>query len=609
MIFPRTARRLVPAALVSVTLWLVGAVALAAQSRDPELRVSVNQVGYFPDAVKMAMFAVDSERQSTWTLTRESDGALIASGQTSPARFDPASGDFVQRIDFSTVREPGTYRLNVEDVRSAAFRIGNDIYGTLAVDALRYFYLSRSGIALERTYAGVWARDAGHLSDADIGCYSGTDADGVTWDGCAYRLDADGGWYDAGDYGKYVVNGAFATWVLLNAFERNPMYYAGLPLNIPETGAAVAPDILSEARWELEFLLAMQVPEGAALAGMAHHKLHDLRWSPFPFRPPTYWNNDDPQNGRYVYPPTTAATLNLAAVAAQCARIWRDLDPPFAARCLAAAERAWTAALENPNAALGNTPGEGGGAYGDSFTRDEQFWAAAELFITTGGEPYGTFLATSEFFYNVEARANIGTFTALNWSNTAALGTLSLALLPNALAPEQTAALRGLIVEVANVYLATINREGYRVPLSGEQYVWGSNGDVMNAAIMLGYAYDHTQDARYLHAMIDCLDYVLGRNTFAFSFTAGYGEQALQRPHHRFWYNDQGYPPPPPGALAGGANASPVDPVAIERLLDLPPARRYLDHPESFSTNEVAINWNAALAWVTGYLDSHFRVG
>jgi endoglucanase len=103
------------------------------------------------------------------------------------------------------------------------------------------------------------------------------------------------------------------------------------------------------------------------------------------------------------------------------------------------------------------------------------------------------------------------------------------------------------------------------------------------------------------------MDYLLGRNALAHSFVAGYGERALEHPHHRFWGNQGKYPPPPPGALAGGPNGSPSDPSALDAgVMDLQPAKRYVDVIGSWSTNEVAINWNAPLAWVASYLDSHY---
>ena len=484
---------------------------------------------------------------------------------------------------------------------SAPFTIGNDIYGGLAIDSARYFYLNRSGIELLPEYAGEdYARLAGHVTDNNVTCYRGTDAAGTTWDGCDYTLNSAGGWYDAGDYGKYVVNGGISAWTLLNLYERLPEAYPDGSLNIPESGNGVS-DILDEARWEMEWLLSMQVPEGHPQAGMVHHKLHDLHWEGMPFLPPTEFNNNNDfadGNGRYVYPPSTAATYNLAATAAQCARIWRGIDDAFADRCLTAATTAFQAGQDNPIALAGNTPGEGGGNYDDGNISDELFWAAAELYITTGDEQYLDAMRSTPY---------LETFNRdMYWGGTAPLGTLSL-ILHDVDIPEMEN-LEAQVIAAADDYLATISAEGYRVPIT--EYVWGSNSSVLNNAIVLAYAYDMTGDVAYLHGVTDSMDYLLGRNALAFSFVSGYGERAMTNPHHRFWGNepDNGYPAPPPGVVAGGPNGQPSDPTALEEAqLDAGPARRYVDLRGSWSTNEVTINWNSPLVWVSAYLNDAYN--
>ena len=70
---------------------------------------------------------------------------------------------------------------------------------------------------------------------------------------------------------------------------------------------------------------------------------------------------------------------------------------------------------------------------------------------------------------------------------------------------------------------------------SDSAYVWGSNGGVLNAAVVLGFAYDLTRDPKYAGGVVDCLDYILGRNPLGFSYVAGYGRDAMRNPHHRVW--------------------------------------------------------------------------
>jgi endoglucanase len=579
-------------------------------------RVSVNQVGYFASYRKLGFLASPTAGELKWSLVDTATNQEVANGTTSKGVFDNTSGDTLHAADFSSFITPGIYKLVIDGIASAPFEIADAVYSRLKKDALAYFYRNRSGIELKPEYAGPqWARPAGHLSDNRVTCFKGKDASGKTWDGCNYTINGIGGWYDAGDYGKYVVNGGIAAWTLMNLFERNPEAFPDGSLDIPENKNGV-PDILDEARWEMQFLLEMQIPQGKPLAGMAFHKLHDRKWSGVPSKLPTQYDNNldfsKPDQGRYVYEPTTAATLNLAATAAQCARLWKDLDPQFSSQCLTAAKTAWVAAMANPKLLAGSVPGDGGGDYTDDNVDDEFYWAAAELFITTYDKTYLDFVKSSKYFRSFPGLES-GSVSAMGWGDTAALGTISLAIMPNDLGEVGTGLsqadvnrLRGQIVATAERYLKTATSEGYRVPIPEAGYVWESNSLVLNNAIILALAYDFSGKVEYINGVIDSMDYILGRNALNKSFVSGYGTNPMQHPHHRFWGNAPalGFPPPPPGALAGGPNGAIQDPAAQAANLDkLPTAKRYLDELASYSMNEVAINWNAPLAWVANYLD------
>ena len=579
------------------------------ETMDDSVRAltAVNQVGYFVDSVKHAVYgttvAVESETLA-WSVQNEA-GEIVLSGQTEVGFYDSASGDRVYIADFSALDTAGTYTITINDVQSVPFTVANDIYGQLKNDALHYYYQNRSGIPLEEEYAGAaWVREAGHPTDNDVTCWSGQDADGRTWEGCDYRLDASGGWYDAGDYGKYVVNAGITVWTLLNWYEHSPETFPDGSMPIPENANGV-PDILDEARWELDFMLRMQVPQGQPQAGMVHHKIHDAQWAGLPVLPVQRVANDDPNNGRFLMPPSTAATLNLAATAAQCARIYETFDAEFANRCLEAAEIAWQAAHDNEIVRYGRIPGVGGGDYSDGNVDDEFFWAAAELFITTGKTEYADFLTNSPYYRRVPA-LQAGSGGAMYWGDVATPGIISLATTENDLSPSEIARLQAMIIIAADNFVEVVNSEGYGVPVRGANYVWGSNANILNNALVMALAYDFTGDEKYLNGVIETANYILGRNAVNQSYVSGYGTYSMQHPHHRFWANTGSYPPPPSGALAGGANGSLADPYAIEHVSGLPPARSYIDHVDSYSTNEVTINWNAPLVWVISYLDEHF---
>lgn len=157
------------------------------------------------------------------------------------------------------------------------------------------------------------------------------------------------------------------------------------------------------------------------------------------------------------------------------------------------------------------------------------------------------------------------------------------------------ARLRASVVSAADGYLTTLSTQGYPAPIPASAYVWGSNSQVANNGLVLGVAYDLTRRPRYRDGAVETMDYLLGRNTLGTSYVTGYGTRYSHNQHHRFWAHeyDASLPNPPAGSLAGGPNSALQDPVAEERLPGCRPAACYVDDIGSYSTNEVAINWNA----------------
>ncbi|MFJ9119250.1 glycoside hydrolase family 9 protein [Streptomyces sp. NPDC102394] len=581
-------------ALLASSLLLGGLLATpAAAAGTTALRV--NQVGYLPDGPKRATVVTSSTQSLTWQL-RSASGTVVASGSTVPRGADAPSGQSVQLADFSSYQGTGTgYVLSVDGSDSDPFDIRADLYDGLRSDAMAFFYHQRSGIAIDASLVGsAYARPAGHLGvspnkgDTSVPCQSGV---------CDYTQDVRGGWYDAGDQGKYVVNGGISTWLVVNSFERaqragTDAALGDSTLRVPERGNGV-PDVLDEARWELEFLMRMQVPAGKPYAGMAFHKIHDAAWTGIPTRP------DQDAQPRELHRPSTAATLNLAATAAQCARVFRPYDSAFADRCLAAARRAWTAAQANPAMYAPDSDSTGGGAYGDSQVTDEFYWAAAELYATTGESTYRDAVTSSSW------HTSAGAFTpyGFGWADTAALGRLTLATVPNGLPASDLARIRSSVVSAADGHLSTMAGQGYAVPIPKDGYFWGSNSEAADNAVVMAVAGELTGDARYRAGVLESMDYLLGRNAIGQSYVTGYGERSSHNQHHRFWAHqlDASLPNPPAGSLAGGPDSALQDPVAQEKLAGCAPAACYIDDIGSYSTNEVAINWNAPLAWLAAY--------
>ncbi len=557
--------------------------------------VVVDPLGYFASGGKRAMVKSASKTGLPFEIL-DAKGAKVHGGTTKLFGLDPASGDTLHHADFSQFSAAAEgLTLAVGADKSAPFSVGKP-YGALATDALAFFLHQRSSVEIPAILVGdKWARKAGHPSDIKVFCEPKS--------GCEYALDVHGGWYDAGDHGKYVVNGGIATWMMLAYYERTKHLGGVLDaigdgkLKIPESANGV-PDLLDEARFELEFLMRMQVPPGKPLAGMAHHKVHAEKWTPLGTAP------DTDATPRWLHAPSTAATLNLAAVAAQCARIWKPIDAKFADQCLDAAEKAWAAALANPNKLAPPTDNVGGGAYEDGDPSDEKYWAACELFLATGKANYKDALTSSPFYKSIPGGAN-GPPAAMDWAKTQALGTMSLLIVPNALPKTDLDAARANLKATADGYLATIAAEGWRTPLRNGPYPWGSNSLVLDDAVVLSLAYDVFKETKYLEGVRDAASYIMGRNPMAQTYVTGYGKNPLRNPHHRFWaaQANPAFPFAPPGAVSGGPNSGLEDPLAKGLLLACPPEKCFVDHIESYATNEVAINWNAPLAWVALFLD------
>ena len=594
---------------------LLSGAEIQAYKPDTGPRVRVNQVGYLPDASKRATLVTESTAPLPWRLL-DAAGAEVLSGQSQPRGVDPSAGLNVHVIDFSAATATGDgFVVEADGEKSHPFAMGPDIYADLARDALSYFHPVRSGIEIDGAVAGeAYARPAGHVSspkdgqpnkgDREVPCQapeSSQKAYGEPWT-CSYTLDVTGGWYDAGDHGKYVVNGGISVAQLMGAFERS-LHVEGASgevfmdgaLPAPERGNGV-PDVLDEARWELEFMLKMMVPDGQPLAGMVHHKIHDNEWTGLPLMPHL------DEKVRELHRPSTAATLNLAAAAAQGARLFEPYDAAFAEKLLAAAEKAYAAAKANPAIFAPVADGDsGGGPYNDDDVSDEFYWASAELFVTTGKDQYLADLKASP-----HATGDVFSPRGFDWAQVAALGRLTLATVPNELPDEDAAAVVKSVIDAADRYLQIQAGQPFGqiyAPTDGK-YDWGSNHLIAQTAIVVSRAYDLTGDMKYRDAVLEGLDYLFGRNALNISYVTGYGDAFSKNQHSRWFAHqlDPNLPNPPKGSLAGGPNSSIQDPVAQRLLTGCAPQFCYVDEIESWSTNEITINWNAALSQLAAFV-------
>ena len=567
-----------------------------ALSRPP---IRVNQLGYLPDGSKVATWITDRTDPHDFTLEL-TGGGLALRGRSRPVgTIDGSSGFLAQLIDFSELRDPGRYRVVVNGdgtVASVPFEVSPDLYRGLFQDALKLFYVQRSGCEVGDAILPGYQRPAGHvgvppnMGDTAVASWSGPDAERLYpgWV-CPGTFDVSGGWYDAGDHGKYVVGGGIAAALLLSAHERLVRRDGGIAPRL-----ATEPALMEEALWEVDWMLRMQVPAGLPHAGMVFHRVHDSYWTAFPMAP-----HEDPAP-RVLHRPSTAATLNLAAVAAHAARL--IADPERAAVLVAAAQRAHRTALEEPDLFAPNDRGaNGGGPYNDDHLDDEYYWAATELFLTTRDARFLDAVVSSPCHDQ-----DVFDEDGFDWDNVAALARIELATVPSEL-PDR-ARVRKTIMDAADRLIDLQAAQPWGQPYApADGWDWGSNGRILNNIIVIATAYDISGDDRYLRSVRSGIDYVLGRNPVGLSYVTRYGvdHSHRQRVRHFAHTLDPRYPPPPPGALAGGP-ASKTYPgfPGDRRFAALPPQLCYVDEPTSETTNDICIRWNASLVWLSLFLST-----
>ncbi len=700
----------------------------------PRSNVRINQVGYYPNLEKRASYCTDNSSPCEFEV-RDSSGKAVYTGTASKVVEDPDSGNgettetkygkkikdsgkYVQILDFSKLTTPGEYTIFVKDSvgvsdtacfnlkgawdtkasgdklewtnwktgkvytmnESMKFRIDENIYdSSMLANAVNYYYQNRSGIPIESKYItsgdkSSLAHPAGHTKDdayvqSEWVKFYSNKFDGDT----SYQIDGVGGWYDAGDHGKYVVNGGVSVWTLQNTYELAKKKYGtegkfddGKTMSIPEDSNGY-PDILDEARYELEWMFKMIVSSkdpywGKSCENFVYHKLHDHKWTGLATKAWEY--EEEWGTTRIVKPPTYAATLNLAACAAQAARLWKDIDPAFAKECLANAEKCYAAVKATDGYKVEDGKDDiykkdpqfapldqaiGGGPYGDSYVLDDFYWAGCELAITEG--VFGN--DASEYYTDISAYKNKndstgndkafslttnlgggenkGSFSSFNWGCTSGLGTLSLYLNPEQVKEADYETVKKSIVSGADDYIKYMHgaTNGMGIPYRGsvftdpnnvgydpdtgelieiEGYEWGSNSFVINNALVMAYAYTVTGDAQYLNGASEAMDYLFGRNGMCFSYVSGYGTHHLENPHHRWWSHgvDPDFPMAPAGVLSGGPGAGMQDPYVggLGYVRGTVASQKcYVDSAEAWSVNEVTINWNAPLVAMVSFMN------
>jgi len=545
--------------------------------------IRVNQVGYYPKGKKTAIVAEDSPADTFFVLDTKSNQKVFE-GSLLPAVTSPISQKSTRRADFSEFEKKGIFCIYIPGLGcSPPFEIKDGIYNELGRAALKSYYFQRASTELTEEYAGIWSRPAGHPDD-QVKIHSSA-ASKERPEGSVFQ--ASKGWYDAGDYNKYIVNSGITMGTLMSLYEDFPDYFSKYSLQIPESNNDL-PDLLDELLWNLSWMAAMQDPND----GGVYHKLTTARFEGMVLP-------HEATNQRYFVAKSTAAALNFAAVMAQASRILKNHHPDLSIEYLKSAELAWNWAKSNPEVFYRQNdmnktylPEIHTGAYGDNSVKDEWVWAAAELYISSHNLDYLEFIPNPDSF-------NLPSWNRVDW-----LGYYSLLRFKSELPdlPENLISnIKNQLLETANLYV-TAAKSSYYYSVMGQSvrdFVWGSNAVASNQGIALIQAYLLTNDNKYLQHALGNLDYILGKNATGYSFVTGFGYKTPMRPHHRLAEAEPDKAPLP-GFMVGGPNPGQQDGCNYTSNI---PDESFVDEACSYASNEIAINWNAPFAYLVNAVE------
>ena len=561
--------------ILLVTMGCKEAVPAITDSFSSDIRL--NQIGYYPDAVKKAVVVTELENEKFSIVDSESGDAVFSGKLSEPLDWEMA-GEVVRIADFSEFTETGSYHIYIKDVGfSFPFEIKEHVLLPVFRGSIKGLYFQRAGMALDKKYASQWHRALGHPDDSVLYHPSSGKQTGI--------LSSPKGWYDAGDYNKYVVNASFPLGQFFLLEEQYPNSVADGDLNIPESGNAIS-DYLDELKYEMDWVLTMQDEDG----GM----FHKLTTKNFEGMVMPY----EATNQRYIVGKGTAASLDFAGAAAQAARVFMPYNSAYAGKCLQAAKKAYNWSIENPQVSFVNPEDISTGQYGDTNFDDEFFWAGAQLYITTSDITYLEQLNKEQIDFNYSPGDGwtkfmrfMGIFTLLE----------NKSLVPDELYDE----LKEGILSTADALTERTKTNDYFQCV--DDFQWGSNSDVLNTAMIIAQAYRLENKPEYLTAVRQSVDYILGTNALGYSFVTGFGDNPPMLIHHRQSAAD-GIVDPVPGLLSGGPNDDKQDIAAgVIYPENVAPMKSWVDHEDSYASNEICLNWNSPLTYILGFLEQESK--
>ena len=523
-----------------------------------EKHIFINQIGYLPEDKKIAFLTEAAGNQNcTFELCEANSKKIVFSGKIRAknddgSKFvDSAVGEEIFTADFSDFSQEGQFFIRIGEQESFPFEIKSQVYKNLYYSALNYFNLSRCG------------QNFCHTADAEI--YGTNETKNVQ-----------GGWHDAGDYGRYIVPTAKTVMDLLLAYDSSKEVFTDF-------------DILKEVRFALEWMLKMQREDGAV-----YHKVSCYHFCAF-------INPEDEKDKLVISPISTAATADFAGSLAFASKFYQKEDKEFAQKLLDAALKAQEYLNHHDDEIFINPPEITTGSYGDRNVSDERYFALCAIWDATENPEYlkkaleirENEISLSQKKENETEKKHFW-HEGFGWGLMAGFGTEILINNSQKIGDEETVQkLKDAIIKNADASVETAQKSAFLY--ASKFYGWGSNGAVCDQAHLLMLAFKITGKTEYKTIAKAQIDYVLGCNPLNYCYVTCCGSKSPEHPHHR---PSGAAKKVMPGMLVGGPCAGLNDEYARTHLQNLPALKCYADAEPSYSTNEVAIYWNSAFVYV-----------
>lgn len=591
--------------------------------------IKVNQVGYTCNGNKNAKVSCFKKFGSLsgkrFEIVNQETEEVVFSDVLSDATTDTKiSGEDIYEINFNSVTQQGTYYIRIPDANlnvsaltprdkennlktdtliSVTFKIGDDIYNEMLSDMSKYYYYQRQGLDLQEKYAQQFARENLHPNDISVKRWS--DRNNLS----AETFDVSQGWYDAGDYGKYVSPAATSVENLLLAYELFPQEFKKINPNIPETDKTSdlysnAPAILSEIKWELDMLLKLEHSNKDGSFYVAANYKDGTMY----IEDTLYSTSDYNSSAKETDLRSHLATVDMSAMLAHAYIVYKDIPEysDFAEQCLETSIRAWNWA-NNPVNEKHMSIGAGNRTY--TFTQEDldrsMYWAAGTLFRASKfankdcseyenylisnceNENVNTCFTGNSLGYSHKGRSFLGFFHYLYQNDNPS---------------NQIKAVFSKFEPWRNRIL---NYDSFGTDYPEWGYWWGSNMVLAQSSmtLFLGSVVLEGIDnipIEVLNSNQSAFNYLLGVNPISFSYVSGYGENSVKNIYSAIYSKDAKLTPYqcPKGYVTEGANSS------NNRHLSKYNGKCYMDSDAEWTTNENTIYGNAAMIFLTSAIMS-----